>query len=66
MRGGISKPIYMNNVDCDENELTLMDCSYEQMNDTNKNDHSKDVAIKCSQGRFSYNKYINYDITSLK
>ena len=61
MRGGISKPIYLNNVHCVENELTLLDCSYKLMNDTSKNDHSKDIAVKCTQGKCSSNNvmYIN-------
>ena len=64
VRGGISKPTYLNNVHCVENELTLMDCNYESINDTNKYDHSKDVAIKCTQGTckcsYNVNDYNNY------
>ena len=58
VRSGLSKPIYLNNVNCVENEFTLLDCSYEQMNDANENDHSKDIGVKCTLCKCSHNNII--------
>ena len=40
-----SKPIYMNNVHCSGQELTLLDCSYSR--NLSINEHHKDVGVQC-------------------
>ena len=42
-----SMPIYMNHVQCSENVLSLLDCSYSR--NTSNSAHSNDVGVKCKK-----------------
>ena len=42
-----SMPIYINHVQCSENVLSLLDCSYSR--NTSNSAHSNDVGVKCKK-----------------
>jgi len=48
-----SQPVHLEHVACSGTELSLLDCSY--TSDTGQNDHSKDVGVRCLQGKLMFN-----------
>ena len=49
--------VYMRNVQCSGEELTLLDCSYSR---NYSNDHSNDVGIKCRKGEVSLQPFSDH------
>ena len=48
----VSKPIFLDSVDCSGEELNILDCSYDS--DTSEDDHSKDVMVKCQERKYTF------------
>ena len=48
----LSKPVYLGNVSCSGQELTIFECGYELNTKTSESDHSKDVGIECKYCKY--------------
>ena len=45
---GTDGPVWIENIDCNGGERTLLDCVYKRALDDN--DHNSDVGVRCSEG----------------